>query len=260
MSDVQKNDNELSSKSLVSKNDEKYKLELKNKTMQEFSRLNDEYMDSLVDYIFEGYKNSFAYILAYLDENRRKKVLDAMDEKLKKDVEKYYNEIPREIPISDNPDVLAECAQAIKKMKTEGMTYEGIEKSISKLEKNYHILNECAQSFSETNPILYLNLKNSIFDMEDLTYLDDRSIQRILREIDSDDLCKALKPYSCEDEIPEKIFKNMSRRAADMLKEEMEFMGPVRYSDIQEAQNKIFEILNSLSKSGEIIFSRNTNL
>ncbi|WP_461255437.1 FliG C-terminal domain-containing protein [Treponema sp. R80B11-R83G3] len=84
-----------------------------------------------------------------------------------------------------------------------------------------------------------------------LIYLDDRAIQKTLREVDSKDAALALKITSKE--VQDKIFKNMSRRAAEMLKEEMDYMGPVRISDVKAAQEKIADIVEKLETSGEII-------
>jgi flagellar motor switch protein FliG len=81
--------------------------------------------------------------------------------------------------------------------------------------------------------------------------LDDRSIQKILREVDASDLAKALKGASAA--VQEKVYNNMSARAAQMLKEDMEFMGPIRLIDVEAAQNKILDIIIHLGQTGEIV-------
>jgi flagellar motor switch protein FliG len=89
---------------------------------------------------------------------------------------------------------------------------------------------------------------------EILARLDDRAIQRILRgEIDSRDLVKALKGQ--KENVREKIFRNMSKRAAQMLQEDMEFMGPVPSAQVKEAQEKIINIIRDLEQTGEIVIS-----
>lgn len=93
-----------------------------------------------------------------------------------------------------------------------------------------------------------------MFVFEDIVLLDDRSLQLVLREIDSKDLALALKASS--NEVAEKIFKNMSKRASEMLREEIEYMGPVRIRDVEEAQQKIVNVIRRLEESGEIIVSR----
>ena len=85
--------------------------------------------------------------------------------------------------------------------------------------------------------------------------LDDRSIQKVLREVDGQELAKALK--SVDAEVQDKIYRNMSKRAASMLKEDMEYMGPVRLKDVEEAQQKIVSIIRHLEDAGEIVIARN---
>ena len=94
-----------------------------------------------------------------------------------------------------------------------------------------------------------------MFVFEDIVLLDDKSIQKVLREIDSADLSKALKVV--DDEVKDKIFRNMSRRAAQLLNEDMEFMGPIRLHDVEESQQKIVAVIRKLEEDGEVIISRN---
>ena len=84
--------------------------------------------------------------------------------------------------------------------------------------------------------------------------LDDRAIQRVLRDVDNNDLAVALK--SSNEEVQAAIFNNMSKRLAEMIKEDMEFMGPVRMKDVEEAQQKIVNIIRKLEDSAEIVISR----
>ena len=91
-------------------------------------------------------------------------------------------------------------------------------------------------------------------EAEDIVTLDDRSIQRVLREVDSRELALALKAAS--EEVAERIYKNMSKRAAEMMKEDIEYMGPVRLRDVEEAQQKIVSIIRKLEEAGEIIVAR----
>ena len=87
-----------------------------------------------------------------------------------------------------------------------------------------------------------------MFVFEDLVQLDDRSIQRMLREVETKDLALALK--GANEEVAEKIYKNMSERAGNMLKDDMEYMGPVRSRDVQEMQTKIVGIIRALEATG----------
>jgi flagellar motor switch protein FliG len=97
-------------------------------------------------------------------------------------------------------------------------------------------------------------IKESMFVFEDVITLDDVSIQRILREVDVKDLALALK--GCSEEVANTIFRNQSKRAAASLKEDMEFLGPVRLMDVEKAQQKIVGILRRLDEAGEIVLSR----
>ncbi|WP_455794373.1 flagellar motor switch protein FliG [Clostridium butyricum] len=97
-------------------------------------------------------------------------------------------------------------------------------------------------------------VKSSMFVLEDVISLDDVSIQRILREVEASDLALALK--GCSDEVANCIYRNQSKRAAASLKEDMEFLGPVRITDVEKAQQKIVSIIRRLDDANEIIISR----
>lgn len=110
------------------------------------------------------------------------------------------------------------------------------------------------KTLEEENQILAEEIKKRIFVFEDIVILDDRSTQKVLREVDALELAKALK--NADENIRDKIFKNMSKKAATMLKEDIEFMGPVRLKDVEEAQMKILSIIRRLEDSGEIVIAR----
>jgi len=93
-----------------------------------------------------------------------------------------------------------------------------------------------------------------MFVFEDIILLSDRDIQQIIREVDTAEWALALKTAS--EEVSERIFKNMSKRAAEMLKEEMEYLGPVRLRDVENAQQKIVSIIRRLEEAGEIVVVR----
>jgi flagellar motor switch protein FliG len=107
----------------------------------------------------------------------------------------------------------------------------------------------------ETNqPDLAEIVKSNLFIFEDIVNLDRSSIQRILREVSNEDLALALKGAS--EKVVNVVFSNMSKRAAEMLKEDIQFMGPVRLSTVEEAQFKIVGIIRRLDEVGEIIIGR----
>lgn len=109
------------------------------------------------------------------------------------------------------------------------------------------------QSLEAENPDLAAEIKNMMFVFDDLVLLDDRSIQRVLKEVETKDLSIALKAAS--DEVKGKIFANVSERVAVMIKEEMEFMGPTRLSDVEAAQGRIVEAVRRLEEEGQIFIS-----
>ncbi len=92
-----------------------------------------------------------------------------------------------------------------------------------------------------------------MFVFEDILLVNDKGIQAVLKEIDNEDLALALKTAS--DELKDKIFKNMSERAQQLIGEDMEYMGPVRLSDVEGAQQKIVDVARRLEDAGEIIIA-----
>ena len=104
------------------------------------------------------------------------------------------------------------------------------------------------------DPELAEEIKKLMFVFEDVVLLDNRSVQRVLREVESQDLALALKGASGE--VSEKIFTNMSSRASEMLRDDIEYMGPVRLRDVEEAQQRIVNVIRRLEEMGEIVIAR----
>jgi len=107
------------------------------------------------------------------------------------------------------------------------------------------------EMLEEKDPDLAEEIKRRLFVFEDVIGLDDRSLQRVLREVDIKDLSLALK--GATEELRSKFFKNMSKRASEMLKEDMDYMGPVRLSEVEAAQQKIADVVRRLEEAGELI-------
>ncbi|MEK7710748.1 MAG: FliG C-terminal domain-containing protein, partial [Planctomycetota bacterium] len=103
------------------------------------------------------------------------------------------------------------------------------------------------------DPDLVEQIRRLMFVFEDILLVNDKGIQAVLKEIENDDLALALKTAS--EELRDKIFRNMSERAAQLIKEDMEFMGPVRVSDVETAQQKIVDVVRRLEDAGEVIIS-----
>jgi flagellar motor switch protein FliG len=158
------------------------------------------------------------------------------------------------------PEVIRRVEQVLeKKLSTvanQEMTQAGGPKALVDLLNRVDRATErlILDSLEENNPELAETVKNMMFVFEDILTLDDRAIQAIMREVDTKELATALK--GTNPEVQNKIFKNMSERAVDMLKEEMEFMGPVRLRVVEEAQQKIVAIIRRLEESGELVIGR----
>ena len=110
------------------------------------------------------------------------------------------------------------------------------------------------ESMEIEEPELADEIRKKMFVFEDILLLDDKAIQRVLRDVDNNDLAVALK--GANEQVQNAIFNNLSKRLASMIKEDMDFMGPVRMKDVEEAQQKIVNIIRKLEDSAEIVISR----
>src|SRR5574344_1265869 len=159
-----------------------------------------------------------------------------------------------------SPDVLREVERVLEKklstLSSEDYTAAGGVESIVEILNLVDRSSEKAiiEALKEKNNKLAEEIKKRMFVFEDIVMLDDRAIQKVMRDVDQQELAKALK--SVDTEVQDKIFRNMSKRAASMLKEDMEFMGPVRLKDVEESQQKIVSTIRRLQDSGEIVIAR----
>jgi flagellar motor switch protein FliG len=159
-----------------------------------------------------------------------------------------------------SPDVLREVERVLEKklsaLASEEYTSAGGVDSIVDILNNVDRGTEkiIIEALEEEDPELAEEIKKKMFVFEDIVLLDDRSIQKVLREVDSQELAKALK--AVDTEVQEKIFRNMSKRASGLLREDMDFMGPVRLRDVEESQQKIVNIIRRLEEAGDIIVAR----
>lgn len=209
----------------------------------------------ILNFIQGEHPQTIALIMSYLDPQQAAAILSALPSDRQSDV-------ARRIAIMDrtSPEIIREVENILEKkistMGTQDYTSVGGLKSI------VGILNKVDRQTEKTiletlevqDPELSEEIKKLMFVFEDVIKMDDRSIQLVLREVDSKDLAVALKGSS--DDVSVKIKKNMSKRAAQMLEEEVTFLGPVRLRDVEEAQQRIVNIIRRLEESGEIIISR----
>ncbi|MGP1366986.1 MAG: flagellar motor switch protein FliG [Schwartzia sp. (in: firmicutes)] len=209
----------------------------------------------LLNFIQNEHPQTIALIMAYLDADQAATILVSLSQE-------RQAEVARRIAMMDrtSPEVLREVERVLERklssLVTQDFTTAGGIKAI------VEVLNRVDRTTEKTiietlevdNPELTEEIKRLMFVFEDIVMLDDRSLQMVLREVDTKDLSLALK--ATPKEVAAKVFKNMSTRAADMLREEIEYMGPVKIRDVEEAQQKIVNVIRNLEDKGEIVVAR----
>lgn len=209
----------------------------------------------VLNFIQAEHPQTIALIVSYLDPQQAAAIISALPAERQADV-------ARRIAIMDrtSPEIIREVENVLEKkissMGTQDYTIAGGIKAIVNILNNVDRQTEktILETLGVQDPELSEEIKKLMFVFEDVIKMDDRSIQLVLREVDSKDLAVALKGSS--EDVSVKIKKNMSKRAAQMLEEEMTFLGPVRLRDVEEAQQRIVNVIRRLEESGEIIISR----
>ena len=199
-----------------------------------------------------------ALIMAYLKPEHSAQVLNYLPPEVQAQVALKIADMD-----TTNPEILSEIEKIVES-KFSSVVVQDFSKA-GGVEALANILNR-ADRGTERNVIELLEVQSPqlaeevrelMFVFEDIVNLEDRAIQRILREVDTKDLAMSLK--GTKEDVKEKIFKNMSERAQAMLRDEMEYMGPVRAKEVQEIQSKIVGIIRTLEVAGEIIVARDNN-
>lgn len=196
-----------------------------------------------------------ALILAYLKPEKSAAVLNFLPPEVQTAVAFKIAEME-----STNPEIIADIEKIVEN-KFSSVVIQDFSKA-GGVESLATILNrvdratekKIMESIEARDKDLVEQIKDLMFVFEDIVKLEDRAIQRILREVDNKDLAMSLK--GSNQEVKDKIFKNMSERAKIMLTDDMEYMGPVRAKDVQECQSKIVGIIRMLESSGEIVVLR----
>lgn len=220
----------------------------------DFIRKDD--VSQVINFIQNEHPQTIALVLSYLKPSQAAQIIASLNADKQADV-------ARRIALMDrtSPDVIKEVEAALEKKLSSLMTTDYAD--VGGVDAIVEILNlvdrATEKNIMENLETDYLELseeiKKKMFVFEDILSMDDRSIQTVLRQdIDQKELAIALKGSS--EEVQEVIFKNLSKRLAAMIQEEMEIMGPVRKSDVEEAQQKIVNIIRKLQDSGEIIIAR----
>lgn len=196
-----------------------------------------------------------AMIMAYLQPEKAAVVLQSMDHDTQL-------EIAKRLALMDktSPEITREVENFLEE-KLSSIVGQDLT-SVGGIDTVIRVLNAVDRSTEKNiietmevqEPVLAEEIKKKMFVFEDVVLIDDRGLQRLFKEIDQKDLSIALKGVT--DEVKEKFYKNMSKRAAEMLKEDMAYMGAVRMRDVDQAQQRIVQLVKKLEAKGEIIVSR----
>ncbi|MBO8155240.1 MAG: flagellar motor switch protein FliG [Bacillaceae bacterium] len=209
----------------------------------------------ILNFIQNEHPQTIALILSYLDPEQSAQILSELPPEMQADIAKRIA-----LMDSTSPEVINEVEQILEKKLSTTVTEDytqtgGIEAIVEVLNGVDRTTERTILDELETqDPELAEEIKKRMFVFEDIVTLDNRSIQRVIREVDNEDLMLSLKVAS--EEVKEVLFKNMSKRMADTFKEEMEFMGPVRLRDVEEAQTRIVSTIRRLEEMGEIVVAR----
>jgi flagellar motor switch protein FliG len=209
----------------------------------------------LLNFIQNEHPQTIALILAHLNSEHAATILSALPSEIQVDVAQRIAVMERA-----TPDIIMEIEKVLERniasVFTQEMTAAGGVRSVAEILNRVDRSTEKAimEKLEETNPDLADEIKRLMFVFDDILLIDDKSIQRILRDVDQKDLILALKGAS--EEVKAKIFKNMSQRARALIQEEMEVMGPTRLKNTEEAQQKIVNTIRQLEEMGEIVVSR----
>jgi flagellar motor switch protein FliG len=232
-------------------------IERVNRTLEvvpfEFLRRSDP--SQLASFLQEEHPQTVALILAYLSPTLAAQTLSQLPANLR-------GQVAERLALMDRtpPDVVRRVEQVLEKKfstvyQAEMASAGGVKALVELLNRvDRSTENSILEALNQSNPELAQEVMNMLFVFEDIVNLDDRAVQQILREIEVKELSLALKGTS--EEVQNKIFKNMSERAAQMVKEDMEFMGPVKLSLVHEAQQRIVAVIRRLEEAGEISLGR----
>ncbi|MBR0091882.1 MAG: flagellar motor switch protein FliG [Lachnospiraceae bacterium] len=209
----------------------------------------------LLTFIQDEHPQTIALILSYVPASQSAMVLSALPPDRQTDVARRIATMDRTSPdtIKDVESILeTKLASLVNQDFTLVGGVDAVVEILNTVDRatERHII----ETLEIEDPELADEIRKKMFVFEDILLLDDRSIQRVLRDVDNNDLAMACK--NANEQVQNAIFKNLSSRLAVMIKEDMEFMGPVRMKDVEEAQQKIVNIIRRLEDSGEIVISR----
>ncbi len=219
-----------------------------------FSFLAKTDSDNLMTFIQEEHPQTIALILSHVPSEKASEVLAGLA------LEKQLEVVTRISNMDNtNPEVIKEVEAGLE-MRLSGVMTQTFQK-VGGVETVAEMLNLTDRSTEKgilealegQDPDLVEQIRRLMFVFEDIMLVNDKGIQMVLKEIENEELSLALKTAS--EELREKIFRNMSDRASQLIKEDMEYMGPVRVSDVEAAQQKIVDVVRRLEDAGELIIS-----
>jgi flagellar motor switch protein FliG len=207
---------------------------------------------NLLTFIQEEHPQTIALIISHLPVERASDVLAGLPQKKQIEVIRRIANMEQ-----TNPEVIKDVERSLEN-RLSSLVNQKLEKA-GGVETVAEILNlsdratekGILESLEEDDPDLVEQIRRLMFVFEDILLVNDKGIQTVLKEIDNDELALAMKTASGE--LKEKIFKNMSDRATQLIKEDMEYMGPVRLADVEGAQQRIVDVVRRLEGAGEII-------
>lgn len=219
----------------------------------EFIRKTDA--SQILNFIQDEHPQTIALILSYLSPSQAAGIVGSLPPDKQTDVAKRIATMDR-----TSPDVIKEVEDILEQKLASLVSQDytivgGVDSVVAILNTvdrgtEKHIM----ENLEIEEPELADEIRKKMFVFEDILMLDDRSIQRVLRDVENNELAVALK--NANEDVRNAIFSNLSTRLADMIREDMEYMGPVRVKDVEEAQQKIVNIIRKLEDSAEIVISR----
>lgn len=220
--------------------------------MAPFGFLQQTETESLVTFIQEEHPQTIALLLAYMTPTQAGEVLEALPLTKQREVVKRLATMEH-----TSPDVVQHLERALES-KLAGMVSQEFKKT-GGVEAAAEVLNlvqraterNILEGLEEEDPEMVEQIRRLMFTFEDIMRVNDRGLQALMKNIDTSQLSLALK--TAPPELREKFFKNMSKRATDIIREEMEFMGPVRLADVEAAQQAIVDVVRRLEEQGELI-------
>ncbi|WP_153462558.1 flagellar motor switch protein FliG [Sediminibacillus terrae] len=209
----------------------------------------------VLNFIQNEHPQTIALVLSYLDPEQASQILSELPQEMQADIAKRIA-----VMDSTSPEIITEVEQILERKLSATVTQDYTQ--TGGIQAVVEVLNGVDRSTERTildaleiqDPELAEEIKKRMFVFEDIVTLDNRAIQRVIREVENDDLRLSLKVAS--EEVKNIVFNNMSTRMADTFREEMEFMGPVRLRDVEESQSRIVSVIRRLEELGEIVIAR----